>query len=144
MQLEMEYDIEDDEDDDDDDEDDEEEEEELPPQTSAVVRVSRNSAGPALSIPPRQVSSQQTSAATQPRKGSPQMVTIRRVMEHSSAEPTVTITLKGDTPEKDTVLFTLVNGQGKPISIPGYWGIQGRCNDFFTFLNTWEVLAPLM
>ena len=45
-------------------------------------------------------------------KGS-QMVTIRRVMDPSSAEPTVTITLKGDQPETDKVLFKLVNGQGK-------------------------------
>ena len=45
-------------------------------------------------------------------KGS-QMVTIRRVMDPVSSEPTVTITLKGDEPEKDKVLFKLVNGQGK-------------------------------
>ena len=44
-----------------------------------------------------------------------QMVTIRRVMDPSSAEPTVTITLKGEEPEKDKVLFKLVNGQGKRI-----------------------------
>ncbi|XP_069688836.1 uncharacterized protein [Periplaneta americana] len=42
----------------------------------------------------------------------PQMVTIKRVMEANGAEPTVTITLKGATPDKDKVLFTLVNGQG--------------------------------
>ncbi|XP_066991500.2 mucin-5AC isoform X2 [Anabrus simplex] len=41
----------------------------------------------------------------------PQMVTIKRVMEPNGAEPTVTITLKGATPDKDKVLFTLVNGQ---------------------------------
>jgi hypothetical protein len=46
-------------------------------------------------------------------KKEPQMVTIRRVMEPSSSEPTVTITLKGDKPGHDKVLFTLVNGQGK-------------------------------
>jgi hypothetical protein len=45
-------------------------------------------------------------------KKEPQMVTIRRVMEPSSSEPTVTITLKGDKPGHDKVLFTLVNGQG--------------------------------
>lgn len=44
-------------------------------------------------------------------KGS-QMVTIRRVMDPNNAEPTVTITLKGEQPEKDKVLFKLVNGQG--------------------------------
>ncbi|XP_066960239.1 uncharacterized protein [Macrobrachium rosenbergii] len=43
-------------------------------------------------------------------KGS-QMVTIRRVMDPNNAEPTVTITLKGEKPEKDKVLFKLVNGQ---------------------------------
>ncbi|XP_053651343.2 uncharacterized protein [Cherax quadricarinatus] len=43
-------------------------------------------------------------------KGS-QMVTIRRVMDPNNSEPTVTITLKGDQPEKDKVLFKLVNGQ---------------------------------
>ena len=42
----------------------------------------------------------------------PQMVTIKRVMEANGTEPTVTITLKGATPDKDKVLFTLVNGQG--------------------------------
>lgn len=41
-----------------------------------------------------------------------QMVTIRRVMDPNNAEPTVTITLKGEQPEKDKVLFKLVNGQG--------------------------------
>ena len=48
------------------------------------------------------------SVSTEP----PQMVTIKRVMEANGAEPTVTITLKGATPDKDKVLFTLVNGQG--------------------------------
>ncbi|KAK7086881.1 hypothetical protein SK128_020948 [Halocaridina rubra] len=43
-------------------------------------------------------------------KGS-QMVTIRRVMDPNNAEPTVTITLKGEQPDKDKVLFKLVNGQ---------------------------------
>ena len=42
-----------------------------------------------------------------------QIVTIKRVMESNSAEPTVTITLKGQTPAEDKVLFTLVNGQTK-------------------------------
>ncbi|XP_065342515.1 uncharacterized protein LOC135941146 isoform X2 [Cloeon dipterum] len=52
-------------------------------------------------------------------KKEPQMVTIRRVMEPSSSEPTVTITLKGDTPARDKVLFTLVNGQVKEDSKNG-------------------------
>ncbi|XP_043269998.1 serine-rich adhesin for platelets [Venturia canescens] len=43
----------------------------------------------------------------------PQIVTIKRVMESNNAEPTVTITLKGQTPAEDKVLFTLVNGQTK-------------------------------
>ena len=51
-------------------------------------------------------------AAKEKDKGS-QMVTIRRVMDPNNAEPTVTITLKGDQPEKDKVLFKLVNGQGE-------------------------------
>lgn len=41
----------------------------------------------------------------------PQMVTIKRVMEPNSAEPTVTITLRGATPNEDKVLYTLLNGQ---------------------------------
>ncbi|XP_054264698.1 protein FAM193A-like isoform X2 [Macrosteles quadrilineatus] len=41
----------------------------------------------------------------------PQMVTIKRVMEPNSAEPTVTITLRGATPSEDKVLYTLLNGQ---------------------------------
>lgn len=43
----------------------------------------------------------------------PQIVTIRREINSNSAEPTVTITLKGQTPAEDKVLFTLVNGQTK-------------------------------
>ncbi|XP_034179837.2 uncharacterized protein LOC117604147 isoform X6 [Osmia lignaria lignaria] len=46
----------------------------------------------------------------------PQIVTIKRVMESNSAEPTVTITLKGQTPAEDKVLFTLVNGQTKEVA----------------------------
>ncbi|XP_076678686.1 uncharacterized protein LOC143374415 isoform X2 [Andrena cerasifolii] len=48
----------------------------------------------------------------------PQIVTIKRVMESNSAEPTVTITLKGQTPAEDKVLFTLVNGQTKEAPLP--------------------------
>ncbi|XP_063221682.1 uncharacterized protein LOC134530617 isoform X2 [Bacillus rossius redtenbacheri] len=44
----------------------------------------------------------------------PQMVTIKRVIEPNGAEPTVTITLKGTTPDEDKVLFTLINGQVLP------------------------------
>lgn len=43
----------------------------------------------------------------------PQIVTIKRIMESNSVEPTVTITLKGQTPAEDKVLFTLINGQTK-------------------------------
>lgn len=46
----------------------------------------------------------------------PQIVTIKRVIESNNAEPTVTITLKGQTPAEDKVLFTLVNGQTKELS----------------------------
>lgn len=91
-------------------EDEEEEEEEVPAPASAVVRMNRNTPAPSIAVPPRQGNQANKGAAN---KGPPQMVTIRRVMEPTSSEPTVTITLKGDTPEKDTVLFTLVNGQGK-------------------------------
>ncbi|XP_014249897.1 protein FAM193A-like isoform X2 [Cimex lectularius] len=40
-----------------------------------------------------------------------QMVTIKRIMEPHSSEPTVTITLRGATPKQDKVLYTLLNGQ---------------------------------
>ncbi|KAF2881865.1 hypothetical protein ILUMI_24297 [Ignelater luminosus] len=40
----------------------------------------------------------------------PAMVTIKRVSEGSNSPATVTITLKGSTPESDKLLFTLVNG----------------------------------
>lgn len=43
-----------------------------------------------------------------------QMVTIRRVMDPVSAEPTVTITLKGEEANQEKVLYKLVNGQGEP------------------------------
>lgn len=46
------------------------------------------------------------------KKGGP-MVTIKRVMQGSNKEPTVTITLKGSTPDKDKLLFTLINGQSE-------------------------------
>jgi len=45
-----------------------------------------------------------------------QMVTIRRVMQPNLTEPMVTVTLKGETPDNDRVLFTLVNGQVLPTS----------------------------
>ncbi|XP_058803780.1 mucin-4 [Phymastichus coffea] len=45
-----------------------------------------------------------------------QIVTIKRIMESINSEPTVTITLKGQTPAEDRVLFTLVNGQTKDSS----------------------------
>lgn len=43
-----------------------------------------------------------------------QMVTIRRVMQPNLSEPVVTVTLKGESPGNDRVLFTLVNGQVLP------------------------------
>lgn len=51
-----------------------------------------------------------TSSSSQPQ----QMVTIRRVMQPNLSEPVVTVTLKGETPDNDRVLFTLVNGQVLP------------------------------
>ena len=51
-----------------------------------------------------------TSTSSQPQ----QMVTIRRVMQPNLSEPVVTVTLKGETPANDRVLFTLVNGQVLP------------------------------
>ncbi|XP_056645374.1 putative autophagy-related protein 11 [Diorhabda sublineata] len=40
----------------------------------------------------------------------PAMVTIKRVVENGCSTPTVTITLKGSTPDQDKLLYTLVNG----------------------------------
>lgn len=40
----------------------------------------------------------------------PAMVTIKRVAENNNSPPTVTITLKGSTPDQDKLLYTLVNG----------------------------------
>ncbi|RZC36164.1 uncharacterized protein BDFB_000175, partial [Asbolus verrucosus] len=40
----------------------------------------------------------------------PAMVTIKRVVENDNSLPTVTITLKGSTPDQDKLLYTLVNG----------------------------------
>lgn len=40
----------------------------------------------------------------------PAMVTIKRVVENDNSPPTVTITLKGSTPDQDKLLYTLVNG----------------------------------
>lgn len=46
------------------------------------------------------------------------IVTIKRVMEGGSKEPTVTITLKGSTPDKDKLLYTLINGQSESGKCP--------------------------
>lgn len=43
----------------------------------------------------------------------PAMVTIKRVIENDNSPPTVTITLKGSTPDQDKLLYTLVNGYNK-------------------------------
>ncbi|XP_011647175.1 uncharacterized protein LOC105433514 isoform X2 [Pogonomyrmex barbatus] len=58
----------------------------------------------------------------------PQIVTIRREINSNSAEPTVTITLKGQTPAEDKVLFTLVNGQTKEPSHKSEQE-QNQCNN---------------
>lgn len=64
-----------------------------------------------------------TSAVTQPTQQqqtpqqpqqTQQMVTIRRVMQPNLSEPVVTVTLKGEVPANDRILFTLVNGQVIP------------------------------
>ena len=39
----------------------------------------------------------------------PAMVTIKRIIEKGNSPPTVTITLKGATPDQDKLLYTLVN-----------------------------------
>lgn len=46
----------------------------------------------------------------------PAMVTIKRVAENGSSTPTVTITLKGSTPDQDKLLYTLVNGMDENAS----------------------------
>ncbi|CAG0878498.1 unnamed protein product [Darwinula stevensoni] len=40
-----------------------------------------------------------------------QVLTIRRLMQPNNADPTVTISVKGENPEQEKVLFTLQNGQ---------------------------------
>lgn len=50
-----------------------------------------------------------TSTNPSPSQSQP-MVTIRRVIQPNVSEPVVTVTLKGETPDNDRVLFTLVNG----------------------------------
>jgi hypothetical protein len=58
--------------------------------------------------------SQQSASPGLPDEGDvPKMVTIKRVMETSGTEPTVTITLRGATPNEDKVLYTLQNGHGE-------------------------------
>lgn len=56
-------------------------------------------------------SSTQKSGLETKAPAQPQMVTIKRVMQPNSSEPTVTITLRGPTPKDDKVLYTLLNGQ---------------------------------
>lgn len=46
------------------------------------------------------------------------MVTIKRVAENGSGSPTVTITLKGSTPDQDKLLYTLVGGTDETVSEP--------------------------
>lgn len=46
----------------------------------------------------------------------PAMVTIKRIVENNNSPPTVTITLKGSTPDQDKLLYTLVTGQANSIS----------------------------
>ena len=76
---------------------------------SLLVEQGNNGKAEGISVTGENAHTQATSATLQQP---PQMVTIKRVMEANGTEPTVTITLKGATPDKDKVLFTLVNGQG--------------------------------
>lgn len=46
----------------------------------------------------------------------PAMVTIKRIVENNNSPPTVTITLKGSTPDQDKLLYTLVTGQANTIA----------------------------
>ncbi|CAH1955558.1 unnamed protein product [Acanthoscelides obtectus] len=48
----------------------------------------------------------------------PAMVTIKRIAENENGEPTVTITLKGSTPDQDKLLYTLVGGPDDKIDAP--------------------------
>lgn len=47
----------------------------------------------------------------------PAMVTIKRIAENGSGSPTVTITLKGSTPDQDKLLYTLVGGSDQTIPL---------------------------
>lgn len=76
---------------------------------SLLVEQGNSGKAEGISVTGENAHTQATSATLQQP---PQMVTIKRVMEANGTEPTVTITLKGATPDKDKVLFTLVNGQG--------------------------------
>lgn len=46
----------------------------------------------------------------------PALVTIKRVVESKNSAPLVTITLKGQTPDQDKLLYTLVNGSSNEIT----------------------------
>lgn len=48
----------------------------------------------------------------------PAMVTIKRVAENGTGSPTVTITLKGSTPDQDKLLYTLVGGADQTTATP--------------------------
>ena len=95
-----------------------------PPQSSSLNHATADSSKPnniitAPKLGSSSVSSQQNSESTStPSTASSsqpqQMVTIRRVMQPNLSEPVVTVTLKGETPDNDKVLFTLVNGQVLP------------------------------
>lgn len=98
---------------------------------SQPVKMVPSQSNPINSDPPRpnQISSPKASSSSVQQQASvsnltssittssqpQQMVTIRRVMQPNLSEPVVTVTLKGETPDNDRVLFTLVNGQVLPI-----------------------------
>nr|CAD7571010.1 unnamed protein product [Timema californicum] len=87
-----------------------------PEVTITVVKTPTLAPSPIKKSPPPPAPSKKTEPPPARAKAEdqqpPQMVTIKRVIEPNGTEPTVTITLKGTTPDEDKVLFTLINGQG--------------------------------
>nr|CAD7452856.1 unnamed protein product [Timema tahoe] len=89
-----------------------------PEVTITVVKTPTLAPSPIKKSPPPPAPSKKTEPPPARAKAEdqqpPQMVTIKRVIEPNGTEPTVTITLKGTTPDEDKVLFTLINGQVLP------------------------------
>nr|CAD7258739.1 unnamed protein product [Timema shepardi] len=91
-----------------------------PEVTITVVKTPTLAPSPIKKSPPPPAPSKKTepppARAKVEDQQPPQMVTIKRVIEPNGTEPTVTITLKGTTPDEDKVLFTLINGQAANVS----------------------------